>query len=159
MANAKAWSNGTVRRFLSPHKPLFWDSPAPGSITRRSCPQTTRCFSGAGSMKSIPAGRFTGADGLRWSFGETGLMWDVTGSDRPCARWGSRGSIRVPILASGLENTRSTRTCFAILPPSSASYLGNRHHLHPHAARVDVGGGDHRLVLSLCRLLGVRSDP
>jgi Integrase core domain len=39
------------------------------------------------------------------------------------------------------------------------SYLGYRYYVHSPTSWLDVPGGDLRLVLSLCRQLGTRSDP
>ncbi len=114
MTTAKIWSNATVRSFLSRHRPRFWGSHDPASITRRSCRPPKKSLSAAGSTRSIPAGPSSGVAGLRRSLGEKDLTWGATGSGPPCERWASKGSIRGPILANGLWNTRSTRICSGI---------------------------------------------
>ena len=124
METAKTWSNATVRSSLSQHKPRFWDSPVPGSITRRSCRQPKRFISGTGSTRSTPAGPSTEVAGLRPSLGEKGLSWGETGSGLRCARWGFRASTQDPISVNGLWSTRSIPICSGTLRHSIRTTYG-----------------------------------
>ena len=124
MATVKIWSNTTVRSFLSRHRPRFWGSHDPASITRRSCRQPKRSLSGAGSTRSTPAGPSSEVEGFRRSLGEKGLMWGETGSGPPCERWASKGSIRGQISANGLVRTRSIPIFSGISRPNIPTTSG-----------------------------------
>ncbi len=137
METAKTCSNATVRSSLSRHKPRFWDSPVPVSITRRSCRQLKRFLSGTGSTRSIPAGPSTEVAGLRPFLGEKGLLWGETVSGLQCAKWGFRGSTRDPISANGLWNTRSIPTCSGTLRPSIHTIYGGS--ISPTSACLTAG--------------------
>ena len=147
MNNAKGGSSQTVRSFLSPRRPPFWECPDPAFMTSRSLPQPRRWLFGTGSTRSIPAGHSTGVAALPPFSSGTDSLWDECASRPPCGRWESRESIPGPTSARGLWSTRSIPT-----------FLGDRHHLYPIAPGMDVPRGHHRLAFPVCRLLGAQSD-
>ena len=159
MPSGKPGSIQGIRISPSRIKPDWLECPDRSRTTVRCARRKRRSDFGTGLTRSIPAGRFSGVDGLRSRSKRRGFWSGGIASGARCGRWESRGSILGPTLARGLWNTRSIPISFAMSQPSTRTISGGSTSPIFDCKRDGCISCHHRLVFPFCRLLGALSDP